>query len=61
MTAVTRDWDERIHSARQQAERNLHYLEVRYEDLIADSERTLREVCAFVDLPFDPGMPPSGE
>ncbi len=61
MTAVTRDWDERIHSARQQAERNLHYLEVRYGDLIADSERTLREVCAFVDLPFDPGMLPCGE
>jgi hypothetical protein len=61
MTAVARDWNEWIRSARQQAERNLHYLEIRYEDLIADPERTLREVCAFVDLPFDPGMLPAGE
>ena len=38
---------------------NLRYLEIRYEHLIADPERTLREVCAFVDLPFDPRMLPS--
>ena len=31
-------------------------LEIRYEHLIADPERTLRDVCAFVDLAFDPRM-----
>ena len=32
------------------------YLEVRYEDLVGDPERVLREVCSFVDLPFDGTM-----
>lgn len=32
------------------------YLEVRYEDLVADPEGTLRPICAFLDLDFDPRM-----
>ncbi len=32
------------------------YLEVRYDDLVADPELTLHEVCAFVDLPFARSM-----
>jgi hypothetical protein len=32
------------------------YREVRYEDLLDDPEGTLRMVCAFVDLPYDPSM-----
>jgi hypothetical protein len=32
------------------------YLEVRYEALVAEPERTLRSVCAFADLPFDSSM-----
>jgi len=30
------------------------YLEVRYEDLTAEPERSMRKVCEFLDLPFDP-------
>ena len=33
-----------------------HYMEVTYEDLILETERTLREVCDFLDLDFDPAM-----
>jgi hypothetical protein len=33
-----------------------HLLEVRYEDLIADPEATLRRVCDFIELDFDPAM-----
>ena len=33
-----------------------HYLEVRYEDLLADTEATLRRVCEFIELPYDPAM-----
>jgi hypothetical protein len=33
------------------------YLEVRYEDLVHAPEQSLREVCRFVNLPFDSGMP----
>lgn len=32
------------------------YLEVRYEELVAAPEATLRTVCAFAGLEFDPGM-----
>jgi hypothetical protein len=27
-----------------------------YEELVADPERMLRSICAFLDLPFEPGM-----
>ncbi len=32
------------------------YLEVRYEQLVAAPEETIRAVCAFVSLPYEPGM-----
>jgi hypothetical protein len=32
------------------------YLELRYEELVADPEATLRELCEFIDLPFDQAM-----
>ena len=33
-----------------------HYLELKYEDLVLDPERSLRRVCAFLDATFDPVM-----
>jgi hypothetical protein len=32
------------------------YCEIKYEDLVADSESTLRAVCRFIDLPFSERM-----
>jgi hypothetical protein len=32
------------------------YLEVRYERLVAEPEEAVREICAFAELPFEPGM-----
>lgn len=32
------------------------YLEVRYEDLVAEPERVLRSICEFAQLPFEPRM-----
>ena len=32
------------------------YMEVRYEDLVADPEPLLRRIADFVDLPWDDGM-----
>ncbi len=49
-------WKRRIESARKQATEVEHYLEVRYEDLIADPEAALRRVCRFTELEFDPVM-----
>jgi Sulfotransferase family len=49
-------WKRRIEGAREQAQDVNHYLELRYEDLIADPEATLRRVCEFSELEFDPAM-----
>jgi Sulfotransferase family len=53
---VAARWKRRVLRARRQARRLRHYLEVRYEDLVTDSERTLRTVCDFVELDYDPAM-----
>ncbi len=49
-------WRKRILRAREAAERLDHYLEVRYEDLVTDTEPTLRRVAEMVELPWEDGM-----
>lgn len=50
-------WRRRIKRARRQAKRiRGRYLELRYEDLVAEPEPTLRRVCDLVDLGYDPAM-----
>jgi hypothetical protein len=49
-------WRRRIEGAREQASSADHYREWRYEDLVTDPEKTLREICDFVALDFDPAM-----
>ena len=49
-------WKRRIKRTRKQGTTVAHYTEVRYEDLITDTEATLRGLCEFLDLPFDPAM-----
>ena len=51
-----RDWAEGIDRARRQARRLRHYLELRYEDLVADPETVVRRVCEFIELPWNPAM-----
>ena len=41
-----------IATARKQAADVEHYIEVRYEDLVTDTEPTLRRVCEFIELDF---------
>lgn len=51
-------WSDRVQRGRR-AGRALgpeRYLEVRYEDLVADPETTLRRLCTFVELGFDEAM-----
>jgi hypothetical protein len=36
--------------------RGERYLEVRYEDLVADAERVLKRICAFAGLPYESAM-----
>jgi hypothetical protein len=53
---MARRWREAITVAREQARRVDHYLEVRYEDLVAEPEATLRRICDFAELDYDPAM-----
>ncbi|MGI9019984.1 MAG: sulfotransferase family protein [Solirubrobacterales bacterium] len=50
---VARRWRRKIERAREDAPTLEHYLEVRYEDLVANPRRVLERVCEFVELPFD--------
>jgi hypothetical protein len=54
--AIAAHWRDTIALAQRAAEDLPHYLEVRYEDLVTDPEATLREVCEFIELPFDEAM-----
>jgi hypothetical protein len=50
-------WKRRIENARKQAKRlRGRYLELRYEDLVAAPDPALREICALIELDFDPAM-----
>jgi hypothetical protein len=53
---VARRWQKKIAKARRDAPRLYHYMELRYEDLILDTEPVLRRVCEFIKLDFDPAM-----
>lgn len=56
MRAQATNWARSIRASRQQARYLEHYLEVFYEDLVRQPEKTLRRICEFVELPFDPRM-----
>ena len=50
-------WKRRIENARRQAKKlRDRYLELRYEDLVAETEPALRSVCELIELEFDPAM-----
>jgi len=46
----------RFMNAVDEARRSLPGLTVRYEDLTADPEAVTREICAFLGVPWEPGM-----
>jgi hypothetical protein len=54
--AQAADWMWCVREARQQAQRCPHYLEVRYEDIVTDTERALKTVCEFIALPYHEDM-----
>jgi hypothetical protein len=56
MAEVAERWRRRISTARKHAGELDSYLEVRYEDLVADPDATLRRICEFIELDFDPAM-----
>jgi hypothetical protein len=56
VTEAAELWVERVTLARENGTTVQHYMEVRYEDLITDTEGELRRVSGFLDLPWDPAM-----
>jgi hypothetical protein len=53
---MARRWRKRIVKSRIDAEEVEHYLEVRYEDIITDTESVLRRVCAHIEIDYDRAM-----
>ena len=49
-------WQKKILKARADGPKLGEYLEIRYEDLVTDTEAQLRKVCEFSQLEFEPGM-----
>jgi sulfotransferase family protein len=49
-------WKRRVIATRNRSASVRHYTEVRYEDLVTETEPMLRAVCEFVELPFDAAM-----
>jgi hypothetical protein len=49
-------WRNRVRKARKMAPSIEHYMEVRFEELVADTEGAVRRVCDFIELDFDPVM-----
>ncbi|MES2466729.1 MAG: sulfotransferase [Verrucomicrobiota bacterium] len=56
MTDQAKLWMEMTAAARRSAEGLGGCMEVRYEQLVRDPEPVLREICVFLELPFEPGM-----
>lgn len=54
--AIAADWRRRILTARAQSRRCRHYIEVRYEDVVINSEKILGEICRFIEVQFEPGI-----
>jgi hypothetical protein len=53
---VGEGWERRIRRAQSQGKKLSHYMELRYEDLVTDTEPHLREIAAFLELEWDPAM-----
>jgi hypothetical protein len=53
---VAEGWQRRIRRAQKQGGRLRHYMELRYEDLVTDTEPNLRRISEFLELPWDPVM-----
>jgi len=53
---VAETWERRIRRAQRQGGKVGHYLELRYEDLVTDTEPNLRRISEFLELDWDPVM-----
>jgi hypothetical protein len=54
ITRIAHRWRKKILRAREAAPELARYVEVRYEELADDPEATLRRICDFLELPWEP-------
>lgn len=54
--ALAADWRDRIRTAREEGQHCRRYLEVRYEELVADPRAVLRRICDYLELPYESEM-----
>ena len=54
--AAAEKWRSRVLRGRAQQPYLGFYIEVKFEDLVLDTERELRRICEFIELDFDPAM-----
>ena len=53
---VAETWERRIRRAQRHGSKVGHYLELRYEDLVTDTEPNLRRIAEFLELDWNPVM-----
>ncbi len=53
---MARRWRKRILKSQEDSAEIEGYLEIRYEDLVGDTEAVLRRVCEHIELDYDPAM-----
>ncbi len=53
---VATGWARRVRRAQRLGRRLEHYLEIRYEDLVIETEQNLRRITAFCELDWDSGV-----
>jgi hypothetical protein len=56
ITEAAELWVERVTLARENGRTVSHYMEIKYEDLITETEPILRDVAGFLELPWDDAM-----
>jgi hypothetical protein len=56
MPTLAQFWKTQVDHARTLGARRSYYLEVRYEALVHQTRDTLKQMCCFIDLPFEEGM-----
>lgn len=49
-------WQSAVSTCRVQGLRCRYYLEIRYEDVVLRTEETLRQICSFLEFPYEPAM-----
>lgn len=56
LRTLARAWKDWVDHARTQSSQLRHYVEVQFEQLVAEPEKTLRALTDFIELPYEPGM-----